>query len=616
MLQPRNGTEAEVMRGGSRLGARTLALVLAGASALWLAACGETPADPVDAGTTPVDSGPPLPDAWTEPPIQAQGHCPGADGCATGDGTLQAGASAVEITPVGFETFTDTNGDAIWDPATEPYDDANGDGDFDAAWIAGFGNARAAQGVMTPVWARALVLRSGETTIALVALDCVGWFLDDTLPIREAIEAEDLGVDYVVVGATHDHQGRDTIGIWGPSLGDTGISPEYQQLVRDRAVQAVREAVADLRDANVQYANVFLRDVDTPSDVNRYVGDNRDPNVIDDEVRIMRFVEAGTSGSEPGSGTTISTLVNFASHPEYQGSRNPLISSDWPHWMRTAIEEGIAAGPDGAPVEGIGGTVVFFNGALGVQIGPNHLHVRTWTGESVEEDSDESAQTVGTQLGYFVLQALRGDGTTTDETAALGFRWARFFVTIENRRYHIAGQQGIFVRELYNYDEARAIDPRTGNLPDLLTEVAVLDVGRATMLTAPGELDPAEFVGGFEAPCEYTPGGCEALVDESRTNPPDVTMAPEGPFLRERLLTRRSAAGDAAEGAWLLGATNDFLGYFVLDFDYELDPALPYIGEAPGHHYEETNSIGTTGWPRIRARMHEIIDWDPSAGAL
>jgi hypothetical protein len=586
----------------------TTGLTLVGSLAL--VGCGGSPADEVDGGLPPADAGPPQPDAFVEPPLVEQRACPGSEGCASpGDGVLWAGAAALEITPVGFETFEDLNGNSVWDPPGEPFDDVNGNGLFDAAWIAGFGNARAAQGVMDPQWARVVVLRVGDVTVAFVSLDVVGWFLDENLLIREQVAAAGLDVDYVVVAATHVHQARDTIGIWGATLSDTGVSEAYQAYVRERSVAAIAQALEGMRRSNVQYASVRLSEL---GDVRRWVGDNRHPYIIDDEIRVMRFVEDGTASAEPGSGTTIATLVNFGSHPEYLGSRNPLLSSDWPHWMREVIEDGLEAGPDGTPVEGIGGTVVYVNGAVGSQIGPNGLRVQDWDGEPVT-GAGPRTETVGRQLGVIVLDALRGEGTTIDETAALSFRYFQFYVTVENRRYHIAGTQGVFVRELYNYDPTRAIDPRSGNIPDVLTEVAVIDVGRATMLTAPGELDPAEVIGGYEAPCPYTPGGCDALIDEGSELPPDLSRAPTGPFLGDRLLARRSSSGTEAEQVWLLGLTNDFLGYFIPEFDYVLASGLPYIGEAPGSHYEETNSIGTTGWPRIRGRMHELIDWDGAA---
>lgn len=566
--------------------------------AILLCACTD-PVVPVDAGS---DAG--MADAYVDPPVVPDLHCPGSAGCeAGGDVQLQAGAAAVEITPTITETFTDTNMDGEWQPGDEPFDDADGDGRFDGQWIAGFGHARAAQGVMDPQWARAIVLRAGNTTLAMVALDCVGWMIEEIDPTRAMLESEGLDVDYLVVGATHVHQARDTVGIWGPSVGDTGLDMAYQAYVQERTIEAVRRALADLAPANVQYASVLLRDLDTPSDVNRYVGDNRHPNIIDDEIRILRFVEAGTATAEPGSGTTIATMVNFGSHPEFLGSSNTQLSSDFPHWMRTAIESGIDSGPDGTRVEGVGGIAIFWNGAIGAQIGPNRMHPRTWAGREIEEDTLEGATVVGTQLGNIVLEALRGDGTTIEDTAEIGFRRFRFDVTIQNRGYHIAGQQMLFHRSLFGYDTTRAIR-EPGNLPEVLTEIAVIDIGSATMLTIPGELDPAEFVGGYEAPCEYTPGGCDAMLFGGE-NLPDLTMAPEGPFLRDVLLEARPEATQV----WALGVTNDFLGYFLPEFDYELDPGLPYIGEAPGQHYEETNSVGPWGWPRIREKMEDLIRW-------
>ena len=42
-----------------------------------------------------------------------------------------------EITPE-IETFTDTNKNNLWDEG-EPYVDRNGNGKFDAYWMAGYG---------------------------------------------------------------------------------------------------------------------------------------------------------------------------------------------------------------------------------------------------------------------------------------------------------------------------------------------------------------------------------------------------------------------------------------------------------------------------------------------
>jgi hypothetical protein len=64
----------------------------------------------------------------------------------------------------------------------------------------------------------------------------------------------------------------------------------------------------------------------------------------------------------------------------------------------------------------------------------------------------------------------------------------------------------------------------------------------------------------------------------------------------------------------LFGLTNDFLGYFVPDFDYELSARSPYIDEAEGDHYEETNSAGMGAWPRVRGHLEELLAWTPEGG--
>lgn len=555
-----------------------------------LAACG-TGAVGVDGGTdASVDAGS---DAG-DPPVVPDLYCPGSEGCADeGDGVLHAGAAAERITPSIEDTeplTTDVDGDGVFDPQDgDVFEDLDGDGLYDAIWIAGFGNGRAATGVSNDVWARALALRQNETTIVFVVIDAVGWFFDDAEAIRELLA--DLDVDYVVVSATHSHETRDTIGIWGRTLSESGRDAGYMAFVEQQAALAVREAVAALRPAHVQYASLLLRD--QPGGVLRYVGDNRDPQVVDDEVRILRFLDAADDA-------TIATFVNFAAHPEYTGSHNTLISSDWPHWLRDGIENGVD-GPGGEHVEGVGGVAVFVNGALGVQIGPNHVHLEAWDGTAVPEDTEQAASTVGSQLAYFVLSALGSDGgSVTDETADLGLRRHRFFMTVQNRAYHIAFEQGLFVREIYNYDPSLRIRPGF-NEPQVLTEIAVIDVGRAQMISIPGELDPALFVGGYDG--SYTPEGLP-VVDETAVNPPDLSMAPPPPYLRD-------LARDDADQVWVLGLTNDFLGYFIPEFDYELGSGLPYIAEAPGHHYEETNSIGEDGWPRLHGKLVELLAWRP-----
>lgn len=557
------------------------------ASLVWLAACGDDATD-----TPPMTDGGPGEDAATGP-FAPDAYCPGSEGCADeGDGVLHVGAAMVEFTPtIGPTTdiqTVDTNGNGEFDPFDgDEFDDRNGNGTFDGVWMAGFGNGRAASGVNDPQWARTIVLRYNETTIALASVDCVGFFIDDVELVRQQLS--DVDVDYVAVSATHTHEARDTMGLWGVSVDVTGVDPDYLTSVRDAVEQSVRDAVGALQPANVQYATFRFRDKE--GGTRRYISDARDPYVIDDEARILRFSVAGED-------TTIATLVNFGSHPEYTGDENQLLSSDFPHWMREGIEQGVTL-PDDTMVPGVGGIAVFYNGAVGSQIGPGRLVDEA--GERPEQNR-ELAEATGTQMAAFVLEALAdGAGSMTEDTAALGFRSHSFLLDIENRGFHVAFLTPLFPgRQAYNWDPDLPLMPGE-NEPDLRTEIAVVDIGRAQLLLVPGELDPVLFLGGYDG--SHTPMGVE-VVDGTKEHPPDVAMAPSGPYLRDMMRAD-------ADYKFVFGLANDEIGYFVPEYDYELDPINPYLDEAEGDHYEETVSVGISAWPRIEDKYRELLAWTP-----
>ncbi|MFU8815725.1 MAG: hypothetical protein ACNA7W_10295, partial [Pseudomonadales bacterium] len=80
---------------------------------------------------------------------------------------IRAGFSAVPITPVITDTWTDTNGNYQYRPDEgDSFVDVTGSGRFDAVWMAGFQNARPARGVHDDLWARAMVLDDGQTRLA------------------------------------------------------------------------------------------------------------------------------------------------------------------------------------------------------------------------------------------------------------------------------------------------------------------------------------------------------------------------------------------------------------------------------------------------------------------
>jgi len=600
---------------------------------------------PVIAPDAPQDAGVDAArDAAPEGPLVPAQICPGP-GCETNDGMLEVGASAITITPepgtydiiLGPDGMPDDDSDYSPGRDGDSIEDTNGNGRDDAAWIAGFGMGRGATGAHNDQWARAIALRAGDTTIVLCVIDTVGYMINQMDLVRAMVPAA-LGVDYVFMAATHVHEARDTIGIWGADISSSGLDPDYMRFVRERSVQAIEEAVARLEPATVEMVSFRLSEVDLDPtmdgiqpEIRRFLGDNRDPFILDDQIRMMRFVRAdglnapGTpatpdaSGSRAAAGpstSTIATLINFAAHPEYEGSNQRELSSDIGHWVRTTIETG-GDGPDAdtdPEVAGVGGIALFWNGALGSQIGPNELLLRDWDGAEIPEDQQVTSQHVGSSLGYWALRALvEEDAVPTRRTeldgsaVPISFRRARFFVRIQNTAYHIAFRSNLFDREVYNYDEGRPISfPRNSNIPEAETELAVIRIGPAQLFTMPGELDPMLFVG-TRGDRAYTPPSYNGgrPVPDGLENPP-VIPTEEIPHVLE---LRDDDV--EADDVWLLGLTNDFLGYFVPEFDYQLNTSVPFLAEAPGQHYEETNSIGPEGWPRLWSKLVELVGYEP-----
>ena len=135
----------------------------------------------------------------------------------------------------------------------------------------------------------------------------------------------------------------------------------------------------------------------------------------------------------------------------------------------------------------------------------------------------------------------------------------------------------------------------------ITTEMGVLELGPVRMLTVPGELLPELAVGGYDGSQMFTE--MADFIDPNNPNPPDVTMAPQGPYLKQRL---------GSPYTWLLGLGNDELGYIIPNYDFVLSDSLPYLSEAEGDHYEETNSLGPHMAELVDQNtdfLVEFIDW-------
>lgn len=542
------------------------------------------------------DSAPPT-TAWR--PTVA---CPGDAGCASNAGPLQAGAAALTITPTCFETWDDLDADAEYNKSTEAFHDCGcdrvcpedegwagadageGDGVFQALWLAGFGNGRAAAGVHDDLWARTVVVRSGDVTVALVALDVVGFFYDDVQRIRDGVAAAGLDVDHVIVHSTHQHEGPDTLGQWGERLGKRGVDEDWLSYIVDRSVQGVADAVAGLQPATLSVGKVDSAAPFGTKGTRNLVRDSRDPVIVDEWIYTAHLADA--------SGATIATLVNWGNHPEVLSSDNLLITSDFSHYLREGVEQGVAW--NGRSTPGVGGVAIYLNAAVGGLMTP--LSITVTDGDGVDHGSSDWAkcEALGKLVAELALQAVAAGAPAADPTVSVAAE--QIFLQVENFAFQAMFQIGVFDREVYNYDPEANLDEF--NIPEVLTEVGVLTLGPVRMLTVPGELTPELAIGGYDGSRVNTDQ--DDFIDPGNENPPDLSQAPQGPYLKDLL---------GGEHAWILGLANDELGYLVPPYDYELSETLPYIEEAEGHHYEETNSLGPNAVPPILDAAARLTAW-------
>ncbi len=542
-----------------------------------------------DTGVTPTTGDGTSGDVPEPPDLQCPGDKSGSCDPVPG-AKLEAGAAVLSVVPDCYEHWVDLDNnfafkqgnDELLDcgcdrvcPGDAGYlgpDEGEGDGKLQPAWMAGFGNGRPATDVRGAgvglvgegdgLWARAIVLRQGNTTVAIVAMDLVGWFNGDVQATRELLAEQGLDIDHLIVHSTHTHEGPDSMGMWGIDTFTPGYDPKLRAQLRATVVSVVEAAIKDIRP--VAALKVGEVDISTYHDngVANVISDHRDPWVVEEFISAARLTDA--------EGQTIATLINFSCHPETLGDDNLLMTSDFVHALRRTVEQGSVW--ESAPgVPGLGGPAIYINGAVGGMMTTLGVNVTNPDGDSYQSASWEKADSIGQLLGEMALDAV-ANGEELGDPALRVFNKV-FRVPVENSLFKFLFSQGIVEREVFE-------DPRTKDM-EIETEMSLVELGPIQMLTLPGELLPELAIGGYDGSRVNAPG--VPVVDPNNPNPPKLAEAPAGPYIKDRM---------PAMYPWLIGLGNDELGYIIPKYNFELVPGKPYIEEAEGDHYEETNSLG------------------------
>jgi hypothetical protein len=460
-------------------------------------------------------------------------------------------------------------------------DEGEGDGRFQGLWLSGYGNNRPALGVKDALSVRAVVFRQGDSTIALVTVDAVGLFFDEQERMKQKLETLRPGqVDALFVQASHTHEAPDTMGQWGYVDPFTGLqighgrSDEHMENIRSQGAAAVAEALDNLVPVEVRVGKIN-------AGVEGLVRDGRDPKIYNDALTVISL-------ENQSSGAVVATLLNWGNHPESLDSRNNYISADYLHALREALENGLPATERFPARPARGGVGIYLQGAVGGIMGPNGFPIVGRDGTVHENDRKTWARTdaYGELLAELGFQAL--ERAELLARTPLRFSAIRYRAPVENQVFHVGLFNGWFDRALHEFNRDGTIGP--GNFPVLETAVGLLFIGDIGFVTAPGELFPETFVG-------FGDQGFGPQISPDNPNPPDLSKSPASPSLSELLGVRFPIP---------LGLCQDEIGYLVPPYDFKLADTGAYIDEAPGDHYEETNSIGPEAVPYM-LQHHDVL---------
>ncbi len=526
---------------------------------------------------------------------------------------LRVGVAAVPITPCGSPPDWDgpVTATGVWG---ELYDDANGNGRYDTGetfeddprnaaldpgsagkydgiYMAGFGADRLAKGCHDDLWARVLVLDDGSTRVAFVSVDLVGELKFGTyygFAHAEAMLPADHGVTHFIYSSTHNHEGPDSLGLWGPDTVVDGKFPLYLTYVDRQVARGVTDAVASLTD--VARVRVMATDsAQSPDLVGLQVRTGcRPPFVFDDELRALAF--------DAPDGSAIATLINWSTHPESLESDNEQVSSDFVHYIRDEVESVL------------GGTAVY----LTADMGATEIVGDTCVGGATARNPDgtnefddrsnigfERTERLGRLVGGVVTREL--NAAESIDVSSIDIVGATYRFAASNMTFELGRELGLLDLDPAVYDPALCDDAEGLCGPAEQYAITLRDrdgAPQVQIVTVPGEVFPELYLG---------------VEGRKRTDCPEAdTGLPSEPSIRDAM---------TAPYRLVVGMSPDEIGYIVPSYDFypavifdeSEDPCKdePYDPDYPRRrvpdHYHETLSVGVEIGPYVTCTAVELL---------
>lgn len=287
---------------------------------------------------------------------------------------------------------------------------------------------------------RALVIIKGEVKIAIVSIDNLGVpkIIGDR--IREKIPS--IKPENILIGATHTHSAPDLYG-FADEQGNSGADLNYIQFVIDKTAEAINEALNNIKPAELK---ISVNEIKGKIAYNSYA-----PKLYDPRCGIMQFISTKDNN-------VISTLINYAIHPEVIGSERGICTPDLigPLYNKIESKEG--------------GVAIFLNSAQGGMVtADNRLD------DGKEANDWNECIRIGELLADESLRIISDAQIQTDPVINIASKEVTFPIETDLMKFIL---------------KHSIIDYKIPNAEQISTTINLINIGTAQIITIPGEALP------------------------------------------------------------------------------------------------------------------------------
>lgn len=286
---------------------------------------------------------------------------------------------------------------------------------------------------------RALVLENGDTRVAIVSVPFIGF--PGVLADRVRAQVEGVPGKNVMIGSTHTHSAPDMYAFLNEK-GEMLTDLQYIDFVVGKTADAIELAVKGLQPASIKTATAKA---EGKIAYNYYA-----PQLYDPRCDVLQAIGR--------DGKPFATLVNYAVHPEVLGPGRGILSPDLVGPLHDRIAE-----------KG-GGMAIFMNGAQGGMVtadcrGPDGKDIQTW----------EECIRIGNLLADEALRIV--SGAPVQNNPALWCGSTPLTLPMDN----------LLFRQIV---KTSPLGYKLNDDGSVTTQLNVVNVGTAQMLTIPGEALP------------------------------------------------------------------------------------------------------------------------------